>query len=271
MRKFLKSTTALAFPRPFENDGPKWKTSDDGAIALQDGKPVYINAEGKETTFDLASIPRTNAENRALRTRAETAETSLKAFEGIDAEAARNALEKVQQLDDKTLIDAGEVEKVRTRINGEWQKKFDGVENDNKSLRSQMQNLVIDNAFANSDFVRDKLAIPSDMAKAAFSQYFEYDQKNNTLVAKKLNGDAILNAQGNAATFEEAIDLIVSEYPHRDRILKGSDQSGGGGAGGNGGRGGSRVMRRSEFAKLSPMDQAARAAEARKGELQIVD
>ena len=37
----------------------------------------------------------------------------MKSFDGLDADEARRALELVKNLDDKRLIDAGEVEKVK--------------------------------------------------------------------------------------------------------------------------------------------------------------
>ena len=55
---------------------------------VQDGQPVYVHDDGKESPFDaagtIATIRARNAEAKSNRERAETAEAALKTFEGID-------------------------------------------------------------------------------------------------------------------------------------------------------------------------------------------
>lgn len=101
----------------------KLKLDENGNVVVNDGKPVYVQDDGKEIVFDapgtLQTITRLNGEAKSHRERAETAETSLKTFEGIaDPVAALAALDTVKNLADKTLVDAGEVEKVRTEAGG---------------------------------------------------------------------------------------------------------------------------------------------------------
>jgi hypothetical protein len=96
----------------------KLKLDAEGHAVLQDGKPVYVHDDGKELSFDapatVSTISRLNGEAKSHRERAETAEGKLKAFEGIeDPAAAKKAMATVKNLDDKKLVDAGEVEKVK--------------------------------------------------------------------------------------------------------------------------------------------------------------
>ena len=75
----------------------KLKLDENGHVVVSDGKPVYINDEGKEIAFDVAgtvaTISRLNGEAKSHRERAETAEGALKAFEGIqDPKAALQSL-----------------------------------------------------------------------------------------------------------------------------------------------------------------------------------
>lgn len=84
----------------------KLKLDENGHVVVSDGKPVYINDEGKEIAFDVAgtvaTISRLNGEAKSHRERAETAEGALKAFEGIqDPKAALQALETIKNLDAK--------------------------------------------------------------------------------------------------------------------------------------------------------------------------
>ncbi|GAA0707985.1 hypothetical protein GCM10009105_07150 [Dokdonella soli] len=68
------------------------KLDEQGHAVLQDGHPVYIHEDGKESPFNaagtVATIQARNAEAKQHRERAETAESKLKAFEGIDDPAA---------------------------------------------------------------------------------------------------------------------------------------------------------------------------------------
>ena len=89
----------------------KLKLDDAGHVVVQDGKPVYVYEDGKESPFDAAAtlqtISRLNSEAKSHRERAEVAEKSLKAFSGItDPAAAIRALETVSNLDLKKLVDA---------------------------------------------------------------------------------------------------------------------------------------------------------------------
>ncbi|MCA4286808.1 hypothetical protein LDY35_18895, partial [Acinetobacter baumannii] len=97
----------------------KTVTIDGKVYAEVDGdKPIYIHDDGKEMPHDaphsVATIARLNNEAKTHREAKEAAEKALKAFEGIeDPAAAKKALQTIQNLDDKKLVDAGEVEKVK--------------------------------------------------------------------------------------------------------------------------------------------------------------
>src|SRR3977135_2396170 len=104
----------------------KLKLDDKGAVVVQDDKPVYIADDGKEIVFDypatLATISRLNGEAKGHRERAEAAEAKAKTFEGIEDPAkALEALNIVENLDRKKLIDAGKVDEIKA----EAKKAFD--------------------------------------------------------------------------------------------------------------------------------------------------
>lgn len=70
------------------------------------GLPIYIHDDGKELAHDapqtVAKIAQLNGEAKTNRERYEKAESSLKAFEGIeDPAAAKKALETLKNFDDK--------------------------------------------------------------------------------------------------------------------------------------------------------------------------
>ncbi|GGO89046.1 hypothetical protein GCM10011348_45880 [Marinobacterium nitratireducens] len=241
---------------------------------VQDGKPVYTGDDGSVTTYDApamhATIGRLNAEAKGHREAKEALEAKIGAFGDLDPEKARKALETVGNLDQKKLIDAGEVEKVKAEISSAFQKQLDQAKAEAEQLRTQHAQDRISAAFSGSKFIGEKLAIPGDMVMAAFGKNFEY--KDGKIVAKDTNGNPIYSKSnpGEIASFDEALERIVETYPHRDSILKGSGQSGSG-AGAPEGGGNVRTVTREQFSQLSPADQAKYAQAANKGEMKIVD
>jgi len=210
---------------------------------IQDGKPVYVEDDGKEVAFDAvgtrSTITRLNAEAKSHRTRAETAEGLVKAFEGIDdPAAARKALETVANLDAKKLVDAGEIERVKAEISKGYQAQLDESNGKNQTLEQQLYAEKIGGNFARSKYIADKLAVPADMVQATFGQNLKVEE--GKVVAYDSQGQKIFSRSrpGELADFDEAIETLVSQYPHRDHILKGSGANGGGAPNGGGGNSG---------------------------------
>ena len=121
----------------------KLKLDENGNAVLQDGKPVYVHEDGKEVAFDapgtVATITRLNSEAKGHRERADNAEKAVKAFEGIDdPAAAKKALATVANLDAKTLVDAGEIEKVKAEISKAFQLQLDEVTGKAQTFEQQL-------------------------------------------------------------------------------------------------------------------------------------
>jgi hypothetical protein len=233
---------------------------------VQDGKPVY-EADGKDIAFDapatVATITRLNGEAKGHREAKEAAEKSLAAFAGIsDPEAALKALTTVKNLDDKKLVDAGEVEKVKQEAIKAIRAEFEPVVKERDTLKGELYGEKIGGSFARSKFISEKIAIPSDLLQARFGTNFEV--KDGKIVAKDHAGNAIYSRSkpGEIADFEEAIELLVDAYPQKDAILKGTGSSGSGARGSNGVNNGAKTMPRSQFEALDP---AARAAKMKEG------
>lgn len=238
-----------------------------GHVKLQDGKPLYKHSDGVERPFDaagtLATINRLNNEAKGHRIKAEEFEAKAKPFDGLDPEAARKALETVSNLDAKKLIDAGEVERVKAETAKAYeeriaavQKQMEAVVGEREAIGNKLVQQTIGGAFSGSKFIADKLAIPADMAQAAFGKAFKVE--NDKVVAYGSNGEKIYSKErpGEVAGFDEALSLLVADYPHRDSILKGSGASGSG-ARGSGGANGGKTMARAAFMGMSPTEQSA--------------
>ena len=211
----------------------KLKLNEDGFAVVQNGKPVYVHDDGKEVAFDapatVQTITRLNSEAKSHRERAEAAEKTLKTFEGIaDPAAAIKALETVSNLDHKKLVDAGEVEKVKAEISKAFEAKLTEATTKAQTLEQQLYSEKIGGSFARSKLIAEKLAIHSDLVQAKFGNAFKIE--DGKIVAYDHTGNKIYSRSrpGEMADFDEALESLIEQYPHRESILKGSGASGGG-------------------------------------------
>lgn len=246
-----------------------FKYNADGSIALAEHNgaklPIYVHADGKEAPFDadgaLSTISARNAEAKQHREAKEAAEARLKSFEGItDPAAALKALTTVKNLDEKQLIAAGERDKAVQEAIKATEQTYAPWKTKAEQLEQQLVGEKIGGAFARSKFIAEKVAVPADMVQAAFGSRFKLEE--GKVVAYGADGNKVYSRSnpGNPADFEEALELLVDQYPHKASILKGSGASGSG-AGGSGGQGGGgkQTITRAQFQALSPAEQAAKA------------
>ena len=275
MTKKLRGIYAYAFPffvsaRDNKNG---WKTDDAGNIIARDGNPVWVDSNGAEMTLERDTVSRLNAEAKAHREAKEAAETRLKAFEGLDASKAREALETVKNIDLKKMIDSGKLEEVRKELTTQFQTQIAEKDKAYADLRTEYDNTRISNIFAGSEFIRNRVAVPADMFEATFKGNFKIE--DGKIVVKDKAGNQLMSKKkiGEYADPDEALELLIEQHPQKDVILKANGQSGSGnrGNGGNGGGGNGKTMKRSEYDGLSDHDRAGYAASLAKRELTIVD
>lgn len=255
-------------------DGGGWKMSADGkTIEMKDGNPVWVNADGKEVTLAGDTITRLNGEAKQHRTRAETAEQKLAAYKDVpDPAAALDAMNKIKKIDQKQLIDAGEVDKVRNEISQQFTVQLTEKDNALKEARGTIDGMKIDGIFNNSDFVKNRVAVPPDMFQATFRSNFKIN-KEGGIEAYDKSGNRVMSKSkiGDYADPDEALEIIVGQHPQHATILKAPDQSGSGNGGGGGNRPGGRSMKRAAFEQLPPYQQAEYSALVRKGDAVLVD
>lgn len=233
-----------------------------------DGKPVYVGDDGKDLSMDIEALTGKVTHLTAEATNAFKARDEVKAalrkFDGItDVAAAVSALDIVSKLDQKKLIDAGEVDKVRVQIEKGYTEKLTAAETRTKVLEDQLRNEIIGGRFARSSMIvgeKAKLAIPADLVEAKFGSNFKiedgkvvaYDSHNNKIFSKERLGEL--------ADFDEALATLVEQYPHRDSILKAAAGSGGGAGGNQQGGNNGKAMTRTAFNALNPAQQGVHMA-----------
>ena len=242
-----------------------WKLDDAGNVVTDGGKPVFVYADGRESGMDgdgtVATIGRLQAEAKTHREAKEAAESRLKGFEGIDdPAAAREALKIAANLDAKKLVDAGEVEKVKTEVAKAIEARYQPFVEKATQLEQALHAEKIGGSFARSKFITDTFAIPADMVQARFGGNFSLE--NGQIVATDQHGNKIFSRArpGELADFDEALATLLDAYPYKDQITKGSGASGGGARGGSGAGGaGGKTISRAAFNSLPPLEQAAYA------------
>jgi hypothetical protein len=251
----------------------KLKMDDQGHVVAEEGKPVYVYDDGREAPVDagalVGTITRLGGETKAYREARDALEEKLKAFSGIeDPDAARKALDMIKNLDEGKLVAAGKVEEIKSAAAKAAQEQVAAqskahTEEINR-LRSEYEKLThqyhgekIGTAFAGSKFISDKSAIPADLVQARFGSAFKVE--DGRLIGYDRHGNKIFSRvhPGEVAAFDEALEMLVDDYPYRDNILKGNNNGGGGTRAAGGGATNADLM------KLPPTERI-NAARARK-------
>lgn len=247
----------------------KLKLDDAGHAVLQDGKPVYIHDDGKEIAFDapraMAKISELNGESGNVRKRAETAEAALRPFTeaGLsDAAAAAAALATVKNLDQKSLVASGDVEKIKSEAIKAVEDKYKPYVKRAEAAEERMSTYMIGNAFAGSKVATERLAAKgqagAEIAKALFGSRFKVD--GDKVVGHYANGERVFSRArpGEMADFDEALEQLLDNYPHKDSILAATGASGGGAPqGGNPAAGGKKTMQRATWDATSQHERAS--------------
>jgi hypothetical protein len=258
---------------------PTLKLGADQRPEMKDGKFVYV-VGGVDTLIDptevfssRSRITALNGESMGHRKEKEALAEKLKLFEGLDPVAAREAFDKLSKIDQKKLIDAGEVDKVRAEISGSFKTQLDTIAKERDETRNELNSLRMSNAFDRSKFVKERLSIPVDIAESQFAKYFAIGA-DGKLTAKGPDGNIIYsrdpNKSGVHADFEEAIEILVMSYANRDAILKGDNKQGSGNGGGGGNSPvGVKVFTRAQWEALPAAEQAANSKLMREGKVKV--
>jgi len=258
-----------------------FKYSDDGQIVTAEvggvRLPVFVHPDKKEVPLDadgtISRISALNAEAQGHRTAKEEATARLQALTAVigetDPESVRKALDTVKNIDDKKLVDAGQVETVRAAATKAMQERLDAavasstnainaLTQERDGFKNKFHREIIGGAFARSKFINEKLIVPQDMVEALFGQQIKIE--NDKLVAYDSQGQRIASRLRPGDLYpdlDEALEIIVDNYAHKERILKGTQASGGGAQNGGGAGAGSKTITRAAYEALDPFQRQA--------------
>jgi hypothetical protein len=234
-----------------------WKTDDSGNITVQDGKPVYVYPDGKESTLDgdaiIKSLNDVNAESKNRRLKLKEYEDKLKPVIDSGIEDIQEFIKRAKEHEkivanykDKDLIEAEKVEQVKrdaiSGVESSWSKKYEKLqkefETQSASLKAvvdkkdtQLKQFLIKGIFDSSPFIKNSTNLLPEFAYHTLGRNFfveETEDGDLKVRARRLDGSDIFSLKNPSqlADAEEAISILISEHPQKDSIIIGVKDSG---------------------------------------------
>jgi len=231
----------------------KLKLDDEGHVIVKNEMPVYVDENGKDIVHDaprlLFKVTSLTEEKDRHFEKANGLQTQLDIFKGIDPEAAKAALETVEKLDGKKMIEAGEFDKLKEQMKDisdtqlkEQRDIFDAkitdMEKTTSTQKETIEHLMVTNHFAQSPYfsgTKPKTVLSADLATNIFKPYFKVEGEGSEIkMVGYIGGEKIPSRKdvGQPADFNEAIETIIEQHPEKDRFLT-SSLGGGPGSGSN--------------------------------------
>ena len=167
---------------------------------------------------------------RATQAQVDELSKKLKDFDGIDPVQVRQLLadmeaKKVSDLEAKGQWDAlkGQMVTQHAKQVEELGAKLSDAQQATATLQAQIAELTVGNAFGNSTYIASKLDLPPAKIRVLFGSHFE--QVDGKVIGyNKPAGEAgrapLVGADGEALSFDEALDRLVQADPDKDRLLK---------------------------------------------------
>ena len=177
----------------------------------------------------------------------------LKAFEGLDAAAARDALAKVASWDESQQKSAEKLEADLQARLAPLTAERDKYKAQFEEAHAKIDNFTIESALRNSKAF-EKVEDPIYREHLQQIVRANLKMQDGALVGFKHGGEQVFNGEGRPAQGDELVSAIVKSIPGVERYFAGSKAQGSGAPqGGNYSPKGS--LRRSEFDNLSPADR----------------
>lgn len=222
-------------------------TNVDAAAAAAEAAAAAAAAAAAEATKSKVSDAEAKLIKDAMKhkTRASELEAQLaqateklKAVEGIDLDKARTVLAEQEEKERKRLEAQGDYERL-TKQMGErhtaekttLQAQIEENSRTNNTLKQQIAELTVGNAFSQSKFVLEDLTLTPTKARVIYGSHFEF--KDGKVVGyDKPTGASdrtvLVSSTGEPLAFEDAMQKIIEADPDRDQLIRSKMRSGAG-------------------------------------------
>lgn len=186
-------------------------------ISDADAKLLKENLKKKEQIQDLT-------------TKLTQATENLKAFEGLDPVAIRALVAKQKQDEEEKLAAKGDFDALKARMAEEHVNVVTGLNAQIEALKADLaghstlvNELTVGSQFNNSTYIKDKLILTPNKAKALYASHFElvdgqvvgYDKPRGVA-----NRTAYVDATGAALSFDGVIGKLIEADPEKDSLLR---------------------------------------------------
>lgn len=205
---------------------------------------LYTKTESGDFKLDVDGIEDSerlqkalNSERDARKEAERKAKEKDKAFSGIDVDKAREALKLQQDLEDKKLIEEGDVEglveKRVKQVLSERQNEHDALVGERDALKGELHELHIKTAVADAaSKIGSVKPNAMGMIVGEFEKMFSIDDKGK-VVAKDENGDVVYGSDGvTPLTISEKMETFVKSHDYLFVESKGGGSDGDGGKNG---------------------------------------
>lgn len=195
-------------------------------------------AEADKTAADKTAAEKAEADKvSALLAEVQALKEQTAKFEGLDPEAARDALAKIKEVEKQ----AAEAEKAKALAEGNFEKlrELQQAETDAKvaaaeeakaaalaeaeKARKELASAKVETAFANSKFLQDETILSGPKAQRLFGDHVEIEDGKVVVYDKPAGTDGrarIMDTKGNALAFNDAIKTLIEADPDRDALVR---------------------------------------------------
>lgn len=200
-------------------------------LAEANKKLADATKAAEEALAEAAKLRKTNAELSGKQMTPE----QQKRLQDLEAAAAAAEEEKKKK--------AGEWETLKAELTTKHGTEIKERDDKIGKLTDRFKRTVVTAEFGRASelFGGDtaKTILDVDLALAALGSYVhveddDTDPRGYRVIVKKANGTPIVGKDGNPAPFAEAMTELIGSLPNKNRILRGSGQTGSGNSGGHG-------------------------------------
>ena len=180
------------------------------------------------------------------------AKADLEKYKGIDPEKAREAQRRLDELDEKNLIEKGEVEELKKRWQAEWDQEKEELKQQLSERDGQLTKFKLTDKVRAAALAAGVIPDDVDDVLLLTQNRFRLGDKDEILVLDK---DGVESRSDLTKFFGE-------EFKAQKPKFYGASGAGGSGApagGTGGGGGGAKTVKRADFEKMAPADQLAHA------------
>lgn len=239
-----------------DNGGGENGNDNGGQEGDGDGKPKPTDQEAKllrEVMQKKTKIDELGAANSELSERLKALEESLGQYKGVDVEEFNRLKQEAAQREEQELVDKGDWEAMKQRLEEQHQSQLQQVIDQNKSefqqqleeregklseteqeiqsLRSTIEELTVGTAFGNSAYIKEELGPYPPKIRKLYGEYFDVvDGKIQAFNQPRgaENRELLVGGDGKPLAFDAALHKIVENDPDKDSIKKAKVVSGSG-------------------------------------------